>query len=195
MILLDTTRRPTQRARDAQLTERRVSRRGIEVVQAMLIARPAQELYAFWRDLTLLPRFMSHLERVEVLPDGRSHWEAKAPRIAGGSVTWDAEITGDDPGRRIAWRSLPGGGIDTIGEVRFDQALGDRGTEVRVRMRYVPPAGRVGHALATLFGAAPGRQMREDLRSFKRLMETGEVPTTVGQPTGTCHGHGKRSRT
>lgn len=172
-----------------------VAERGIHVEQSCLIGREAAELYAFWRDLANLPRFMSHLERVEILEGGRSRWTAKAPRVAGGSVSWEAEITRDDPGLAIGWRSLPGSQVMTIGEIRFDKAPGERGTEVHVRMDYVPPAGRIGHWVATLFGENPRRQMHDDLRAFRQLMELGEVPSTVGQPRGTCLGHGRRSAT
>jgi len=72
--------------------------------------------------------------------------------------------------------------------------MGDRGTEVHVFMDYVPPAGKLGHLVATLFGEAPRRQMREDLRNFKRLMECGEIPSINGQPRGTCTGRGARDR-
>jgi uncharacterized membrane protein len=59
-----------------------------------------------------------------------------------------------------------------------------RGTEVRVHLQYNPPAGKVGAAVAWLFGEEPSVQIREDLRRFKQLMETGEIPTIHGQPFG-----------
>jgi uncharacterized membrane protein len=55
---------------------------------------------------------------------------------------------------------------------------------VRVRLQYDPPAGRLGAAVAWLLGNEPSQQIREDLRRFKQLLETGEVPTTKGQPRG-----------
>jgi uncharacterized membrane protein len=134
---------------------------------------------------------MRHLISVRKLDDRRSHWVAKAPKIAGGQVEWDAEVTADEPGRRIAWRSVGGADVDTAGEVRFEEAPGDRGTVVHVAMSYLPPAGRVGHWVAKLFGEAPTGTIREDLRRFKSQMEAGESPTTVGQPRGTCTGQGK----
>lgn len=164
----------------------------IHVEQAFLINRTPEELYQYWRNFENLPRIMTHLKSVQVLEgDGRrSHWVASAPRIAGGSVAWDAEITTDEPNSRIAWRSLPGSQVENAGEIRFAEALGDRGTEVHVFLDYMPPAGRLGHWLATAFGQSPQRQMKEDLRNFKRLMETGEIPTIEGQPHGTCTGAG-----
>jgi uncharacterized membrane protein len=166
----------------------------IHVEQVFLINRSPEDLYQYWRNFENLPRIMTHLKSVRVSDDGHSHWVATAPRIAGGSVEWDAEITRDEPNAAIAWRSLPGSDIETTGQIRFSPAMGDRGTEVHVFMEYQPPAGRLGHWLATLFGEAPRRQMRDDLRNFKRLMECGEIPTIVGQPRGTCTGAGKRER-
>ena len=175
-----------------QEQEEEISQRGIHVEQAFLIGKPAEELYQFWRNFENLPRFMTHLKEVRILDGGRSHWVATAPRIAGGQVEWDAEITRDVPSELIAWRSLPGSDVDHVGQIRFNKAMGDRGTEVHVFMDYVPPAGKLGHWIATLFGEAPRRQMRDDLRNFKRLMETGEIPTIEGQPVGTCTGVGER---
>jgi len=131
---------------------------------------------------------MSHLETVEVLDERRSHWVARAPRIAGGSVEWDAEIVEERPNERIEWRSLPGSDVDNQGAVEFKRAPGDRGTAVRVAMEYAPPAGRIGSFFAKLFGENPEGQIREDLRSFKRVMEIGESITTKGQSRGACLG-------
>jgi len=182
---LDTYHTNGERPRDE------ISEKGIHVEQAMLIGRSPTELYSYWRNFENLPRIMSHLISVRRIDDRRSHWVASAPKIVGGQVEWDAEITADEPNRRIGWRSLSGSQVDMIGEIRFTPALGDRGTEVHVFTDYVPPAGKLGHWLATLFGEAPAKKMREDLRNFKRIMEIGEILTTVGQPRGTCTGTGK----
>jgi uncharacterized membrane protein len=170
---------------DVGPTAEEISDAGIHVEQVFLIDRSPEDLYNYWRNFENLPAIMSHLQSVKV-NGNRSTWTAQAPRIVGGSVEWEAEITADEPNQRIAWRSLPGSSVDTVGEIRFNKAMGDRGTEVHVSMEYVPPGGIVGHWLATAFGLAPRRQMRDDLRNFKCLMETGELPTTDGQPHGSC---------
>lgn len=157
------------------------ARTGVRIEEAVTINKPAAELYRTWRDLSGLPRFMSHLESVRV--DGnRSHWVAPGP--LGMKVEWDAEIITDQPNEVIGWRSLPGSDVDTAGSVHFAPAPGGRGTEVRVNLKYDPPAGQVGATVAKLFGKEPGQQVREDLRRFKQLMEAGEAPTTQGQPSG-----------
>jgi len=183
---IDTARRPGARS-DEDLHER-----GIHVEQAFLINRSPEELYGFWRNLENLPSILRHVKAVQVLDATRSRWVVDAPRIAGGKVEWEAEITRDEPNAFIAWRSLPGSEVDTTGQIRFARAMGDRGTEVHVFMEYLPPAGKVGHWIATLFGSSPKTLIREDLRNFKRIQELGEIPTIRGQPRGTCTGRGKR---
>ena len=123
-------------------------------------------------------------EHIEEGYEKRSHWTVKAP--AGTTVEWDAEIINDEPNSLIAWRSLGNANVDNAGSVRFVPGPEGRGTEVRVVIDYIPPAGVVGKWVASLFGKNPASQIREDLRRFKRVMETGEVPTIDGQPVGSC---------
>jgi uncharacterized membrane protein len=155
--------------------------RGIKVEKSVTINKPPAELYSFWRRFENLPRFMNHLESVTTTGN-RSHWVAKAP--AGTSVEWDAEIYNEKENELIAWRSLEGSQVDNAGSVRFEPATGGRGTILRVSLKYDPPGGSLGAAVARLFGENPEQQIDEDLRRFKQLMETGETPTTAGQSSG-----------
>jgi len=150
----------------------------IHVRQTVAINRPPEAIYSFWRDFRNLPQFMSHLEHVEVMDERRSHWVAKAP--AGRTVVWDAEVTEDRPNELLAWRSLEGADVDNSGEVRFERAPGNRGTILRVEMRYRPPGGVVGAMVAKLFGEEPQMQVRDDLRRLKQVMETGSVTVAEG---------------
>ena len=140
---------------------------GIHVEEQITIDRPGTEVYRFWRNLENLPRFMNHLESVAQREAGISHWVAKGP--AGTRVEWDARIINDIPNRVIAWQSLEGSMVSTAGSVNFESA--PRGTIVRVHFQYNPPAGKVGAAVAWLFGEEPNIQVREDLRRFKEVME------------------------
>jgi uncharacterized membrane protein len=156
--------------------------RGINVLDSVTINRPIEELYRFWRNLENLPQFMRHLESVEKVTDTISHWRAKGP--AGSSVEWDAEIHNEVPNQVIGWRSLEGADVVSAGSVNFDSAAAGRGTRVTVHLQYSPPGGKVGAAVAKLFGRDAETEIREDLRRFKQLVEAGEVPTTSGQPRG-----------
>lgn len=156
--------------------------RGIKVEKSVTINRPHEELYGFWRNFENLPRFMNHLESVHVTGGDRSHWVAKAP--AGTTVEWDAEVYNEKENEMIAWRSLEGADVASAGSVHFTPAAAGRGTVVRVVLKYDPPGGAVGAAVAKLFGENPEQQIEEDLRRFKQVMESGEVATTAGQPSG-----------
>ncbi len=153
----------------------------IPVNKSIIVNATAEEVYSYWRDFENLPRFMHYLESVSVTGEGRSHWVAKAP---GGSVEWDAEVTEDRPNELIAWRSLEGSEVETSGSVRFEPAVGGRGTVVHVQLDYSPPGGVVGALVAKLFGEDPGAQMQIDLRRFKQVIELGEVVVSDGTLVG-----------
>jgi uncharacterized membrane protein len=92
-------------------------------------------------------------------------------------VTWEAELIADEPGRLLAWRSVGNADVDIGGSVRFAPAPGERGTEIKVILTYAPPGGKLGAAAAALVGQGADRQVREALRRFKQLLETGEIAT------------------
>lgn len=142
---------------------------GERVEASVTVNGSPRECYHFWRDFENLPRIMPHLEDVDATTDGRSRWTAKGP--LGLKVEWEAELTADEPGHLIAWRSLPGADVDTAGSVRFTPA--GMGTEVRVNLKYDPPAGKVGVLVSKMFGENPQQQIREDLQRFKQAIEAG----------------------
>lgn len=156
--------------------------RGTHVLESVTINKPIEELYRFWRNLENLPRFMRHLDSVERVTDTISRWRAKGP--GGTTVEWEAEINNEVPNKVIGWRSLENADVVSAGSVNFDQSGRGRGTRVTVHLQYSPPGGKVGATIARLFGKDAETEIREDLRRFKQLIETGEVPTTHGQPRG-----------
>jgi uncharacterized membrane protein len=155
-------------------------RSGIRVNEKIVIAKPVDQLFAFWRDLRNLPHVISHVERVDVLDGGRSHWNVRGP--AGIRVSWDAQIIEEVPSELIAWQSLPGSDVASAGSVRF-KALAPDSTEVRVSFQYEPPAGKLGASLAWLAGQGPSALLRQDLRRLKQLLEHGSAPE-IEQPSG-----------
>ena len=170
----------------ATVKERRAGRVAggpLRFTAAVTVNRPREEVYRFWRSFQNLPSFMTHLESVVATGAGRSRWTATAP--AGKTVSWEAEVTDDSPGRAIAWRSLPGSKVTNEGVVRFADAPGGRGTEVRVEMCVEVPGGALGRAVAFVFGESPETQVRDDLRRLKQVLETGEVVRSDGTPEGT----------
>lgn len=155
---------------------------GVIIHRAVTIRRAPEEVYDFWRRLENLPRFMSHLDSVTDLGEGRSRWEARTP--GGIPMQWEARITADEPGQRLAWETLPGANVRHQGEVTFQPAPGDDETELHVEMAYAPPGGGVISAVAELLNAITSQQVKEELRACKQILEAGEIPTVEGQPSG-----------
>ncbi|GAA3761857.1 SRPBCC family protein [Terriglobus aquaticus] len=159
---------------------------------AFLVNAPADQAYKLWRNFSGLPRFMVHLQSVRELDARRSEWVASGP--AQRQIRWNAEITEDTPNQRIAWRSLPGSDVQTSGSVEFRADPQGRGTFVTVDMQYAVPGGPLSTGVAALFGKNPDFVVREDMRRFKQLLETGEVPTTRGQSHGPRGIHGQAAQ-
>jgi uncharacterized membrane protein len=155
---------------------------GLQVEETVTVRKAPQEVYALWRNLENLPRFMSHLESVTAAGADKSHWVAKIP--APFRLEWDAKIIDDQQNQRISWRSLPGAIIYHTGSVFFHSVPARSSTEVKVIFSYCPPAGSAGAAVAKLFETLTEQQIRADLRGFKAIVETGEKATTAGQPSG-----------
>ncbi len=154
----------------------------IHVQKSVTLMKPVAEVYSFWRDFQNLPQIMTHLESVKVIDQRHSHWIARGP--VNSRIEWDAEIIDERENEFLVWRSCAGADVENRGSVQFTSALNGEATELIVAIDYAPPAGRVGAAFAKLFGEEPEQQVREDLRHFKALMETGEIPTIDGQPSG-----------
>jgi uncharacterized membrane protein len=151
------------------------------VGRTVTVNKARDELYRAWRDFTRFPSFMENVESVQDLGEGRSKWTIKAP--LGASVELVTRITEDRPGEAIGWESEPESEISTEGRVEFDDLASGRGTGVRLTLRYDPPGGLPGRAMAKILQREPNVQARRDLRRFKMLMETGEVATNAG-PSG-----------
>lgn len=145
----------------------------MNIERSIRISRSPEELYRFWRNFENLPRFMNHLESVQILDQQRSHWITKAP--LGSHVEWDAEITDDQENELICWRSLPDAYIFNQGCVSFRSSEYEPGTEVKVTMEYSPPGGMAGAVIATLFGESPDQQLYEDLWRLKQEIERGNT--------------------
>ncbi len=143
--------------------------------RAVTINRPANELYAYWRDFSNLATFMDNVVSVTQGEGNRTHWVVKAP--AGKTVEWDALITEDKPNELIAWTSDEGADVPNSGRIEFREA-GARGTVVTATIVYDPPTGTIGKLIAKMFQREPAIQARRDLRRFKQLMETGEIATS-----------------
>jgi uncharacterized membrane protein len=138
----------------------------------------ADELYAIWRDVQSAPVWQEQITRVAKTGEATSHWVMQS---GDKTIEWDSEVLADEPGHRIAWRSI-GGESDNAGEVIFEVAPGGRGTMVTVLQEF--RMGKLASAWETFVGRNPKQAVIENLRHFKAFAETGEIPRTQGQPQG-----------
>lgn len=155
---------------------------GIDVHRTVTIRRTPEDVYRFWRRIENLPRFMAHLESVEELGDGRSRWQARMPGPM--PLSWEARIVRDEPGKVLAWETVEDSAVHHEGQVLFVPWQDGKGTELHVALSYHPPLGAAGKAVAQLFNTVTDQQIKEEIRRCKQLLETGEIATTEGQPSG-----------
>jgi uncharacterized membrane protein len=148
----------------------------VDLEKTIYIDASPDDVYDMWSNYENFPRFMSHVVEVRDLGRRRSHWVVRGP--AGSEFEWDSVLTEQSRPHRLAWRSEPGAEIAQSGSVQFEAYRG--GTRVTVRMSYSPPAGVVGHGIATLLGADPKRQMDDDLARMKAIIERGALPQDIG---------------
>ena len=158
----------------------------IWVRTSALVHADAQELYKMWRDVEAAPLWQEQIEKVTPTGETTSHWvmisgAEDKDNAKDKTIEWDSEILKDEPGHRIAWRSI-GGESDNAGEVVFEASPGGRGTMVTVLQEF--RMGKLASAWETITGRNPKQAVIENLRHFKALAETGEIPRTQGQPHG-----------
>jgi uncharacterized membrane protein len=157
------------------------SRHGIDVHKMINVNAPVEEVWSFWSNYDNFPLWMRNVKEVRRHDDGLSHWVVAGP--AGIRVEWDAAETERMENERLAWKSVPGSRVASQGVVRL-QRNEDGTTRVDVKLSYNPPAGAIGHAIATLFGADPKTEMDEDLSRMKTLIETARFPHDAAQHVG-----------
>jgi uncharacterized membrane protein len=150
----------------------------IWVRTSALINASAEELYRMWRDVESAPLWQEQVVSVTRSGERTSHWvmQVKEKR-----VEWNSEVLNDEPGERIAWRSIDGD-FDNAGEVIFERATAGRGTMVTVLQEF--KMSKLASAWETVTGRNPKQAVIENLRHFKALAETGDIPRTQGQPHG-----------
>jgi uncharacterized membrane protein len=143
-----------------------------------LVQADARKLYSMWRNVESASLWQEQITQVVATGERTSHWVMQA---GGKTIEWNSEILADEPGKRIAWRSISGES-DNAGEVIFEGAPGGRGTIVTVLQEF--RLGKLASAWETLVGRNPKQAVIENLRHFKALAETGEIPRCQKQPHG-----------
>lgn len=146
--------------------------RAVDLQKTITVQAPIDEVYHFWTHIENFPRFMQHVREVTRTGENTSHWKVSGP--PGKTFSWDAETTVLEEGRSFGWRTLPGAGVEHRGVIKFQEA-GEFATRLDIRMSYNPPAGAIGHGLASILRVDPKTAMDEDLLRMKALLEKGRA--------------------
>ncbi len=151
----------------------------INITEDIIVNAPKDKVYAFWRDLSNLPKFMEHLKSVEEVDSNTSAWTANTP---GGLVDlkWNARITREKEGDYLGWQSITGSMIDNAGKVEFKDMLNGTGTSLHIEIDYFPPAGSVGRGVTSLFNGLFERMIRQDIQNFKAYAEAEDFKQYAG---------------
>jgi uncharacterized membrane protein len=143
---------------------------GLRIQKTMHIAASLPDLYEFWVNPENYPRVFTHVKQVTREGEGTYRWHLVGP--AGIPLSWTGAITRRLPGKMVEWHSLPGSVVENHGIIRLD-AEKDGRTRVHIQMSYIPPAGLLGHAFATLLGVDPKSLMDQDFVQLKAVFEQG----------------------
>jgi uncharacterized membrane protein len=149
----------------------------INIETSVIVNKPSDTVYAFWRKLENLPLFMKHLKSVKQQDAARSYWEAEIPGGLG-AISWEAEILKDEPGNQLSWNSIEGSMIHNAGKVLFKDTA-NNGTELHVVISYQAPFGVAGEKVLSLLTPTFEKMIRKDILNFKEYIETGKLPLDV----------------
>jgi uncharacterized membrane protein len=140
---------------------------------------PVRTVYNQWTQFEEFPQFMAGVKEVRQIDDTHVHWHAE---IWGKDKEWDAEITEQEPDKRISWKSVSG--AMNAGTVRFEPLDANR-TRVRLVMAYEPEGAveNVGDALGIFTS-----RVENTVEDFKSFIES------RGQETGAWRGEVDHSR-
>jgi uncharacterized membrane protein len=147
--------------------------RSVKVIRSVTIRRPANELYAFCKDTGNLSKILRQPSSVSREDAHTSSWSIA---LSGNQrAECRVQIINDHPGEMLAWSSLEGADIACAGTLRFEKAIGDRGTEIIATLEYEPARGKLAAAFESISGLDVGQQLGAALNRFKDLVESGEM--------------------
>jgi uncharacterized membrane protein len=161
----------------SRMTQARSDSQIVDLHKNIYIDAAPERVFDIWSNIENFPRFMSNVKEVRDLGNGRSHWVVSGP--AGAQIEWNSVMTESVRPEVLSWNSEPNSTVQHTGTVRFERA--GEGTQVSVHMSYSPPAGSLGHAVASVFNGNPKRQMDEDLMRMKTYIESSIPPHDAAQ--------------
>jgi uncharacterized membrane protein len=143
--------------------------RNVNVRASVVVNRPREEVYAFWRKLENLPLFMRHLESVDEIDNTTSAWKVRLPGGLG-FIRWEAEIVKEEDGTMLSWQSVPGASVQNAGKINFSDTPG-KGTRIDALISYHAPMGKFGEEVSHLLSPVFSEMIKNDILGFKHFLE------------------------
>jgi uncharacterized membrane protein len=136
--------------------------------RTITVHRPPREVYDVWRNPQEFARILDRRVSLEMITPAKSHWSVRAP---GHAFEWDAEISADEPGRRIAWTSLPDSEVANSGAVHFEARDDGGATDVTLEFDVQSPRGLLATLTSTVLRQALEFEAGEMLARLKARLE------------------------
>lgn len=147
---------------------------GEPIEASVVIGRSREEVFAFYRDFSNLPRFLGDVMKVDRIGRGASRWTIQGP--LGVRIGWTVRVTEERANELIRYETVSLPLLKTRWDIFFTTAPGESGTVVREVM--TAPLGGVGRAALGLIGKYPDKEVAANLNRLKQLLETGKVTDT-----------------
>jgi uncharacterized membrane protein len=141
---------------------------------SVLIRKPREEVFGFYRDFRNLPRFLGDVMAVEQVDPTASRWTVQGP--LGVRLAWTVKVTEERTDELIRYETVSLPLLATHWEINF--APGPQVGETEVREVMKAPLGGLGRAALALIRRFPDKEVAANLNRLKELMETGRVTDT-----------------
>jgi len=156
--------------------------RNSDAIEAsIIIERPVEEVFAFYRDLRNLPSFLGDVIAVEQIDSTTYRWTIQGP--LGIRAHWMTKVTEERSNELIRYETS---GPGAAWEIHFAPGHEPGSTEVREVMK--APLGRVGRMALALIGKFPAEEVTANLHRLKQKLETGRVTDTSYAVAGKFNG-------
>lgn len=130
------------------------------------INKKRADVYAVFRNLEGLTKYIKPLKKVRIINKKESEWEAEMPSM--GNYKWTITLIEDVPGKLISWEVLTAKGSRAEGSFKFTD-VGTNATEVLVSVAYHSPLGR----LTNLFNPVIENRAQDGIDDFVSAVEKG----------------------
>lgn len=154
----------------------------VAVSRSATIGKPPDELYEAWRDPDVFSQVMGGFAEVTAIDEDRHSWTVHGP--ADTELSWETRVVEAEPGEVVRWETHGDTSVSNSGWVRFRPAPDSRGTLVTLSLTFEPPGGTLGSAVLERLDIVPETLAGHVLGRFKSLVESGEIATLEGNPSG-----------